>query len=113
MQQSVPKRNAKEIMKMIEVQKLSTNVNSQEPQISYEEACEQYKFYKSRTLKANVEEEDFKQNMAFREFYLSIKKRYDMQKRAHRFRVKQKKEIAQLKMVAQGQDVPKEEVTTP
>ena len=39
-----------------------------------------------------------------------------MQKRAHRFRVKQKKEIAQLKMVAQGQDVPKEEieeVTTP
>ena len=36
-----------------------------------------------------------------------------MQKRAHRFRVKQKKEIAQLKMVAQGQEVPQDEVVTP
>lgn len=47
--------------------------------------------------------------MAFREFYLSIKKRYDMQQRAHRFRVKQKKEIAKLKMVAQNKDVSQEE----
>jgi len=99
---------------MIEQQKESTSVNNKEPLISYEEACEQYKYYKSCTLKANVEEDEFKQNMAFREFYLGIKKRYDMQKRAHRFRVKQKKEIAQLKMVAQGQqETPKEEVTTP
>lgn len=99
---------------MIEDQKLSTaQTGSQEPQVSYEEACANYKYYKSITLKANVEEADFKQNMAFREFYLSIKKRYDMQKRAHRFRIKQKKEIAQLKMVAQGQDVPQEEVVTP
>ena len=32
-----------------------------------------------------------------------------MQQRAHRFRVKQKKEIAKLKMVAQHKDMPKEE----
>jgi len=32
-----------------------------------------------------------------------------MQQRAHRFRVKQKKEIAKLKMVAQNKDVPQEE----
>ena len=51
--------------------------------------------------------------MAFREFYLGIKKRYDMQKRAHRFRVKQKQEIAKLKMTAQGQEMPKDEVSTP
>lgn len=111
---SVQKRDAKEIMKMIEKQKANNNLHDSQPQVSYEEACEQYKYYKSRTLKVNVEEADFKQNMAFREFYLGIKKRYDMQQRAHRFRVKQKKEIAKLKMVAQNQDVPKEEeVTTP
>lgn len=110
MNQNYHKRDAKEIMKMIEKQK-ECNANNvhREPQISYEEACENYKFYKSRTLKANVEEADFKQNMAFREFYLSIKKRYDMQQRAHRFRVKQKKEIAKLKMVAQNKDMPQEE----
>lgn len=85
---TVPKRDAKEIIKMIERQKKSDSSSLKEPQISYEEACEQYKYYKSRTLKVNVEEADFKQNMAFREFYLSIKKRYDMQQRAHRFRVK-------------------------
>ena len=66
-------------------------------QIPYEEACEHYKFYKSRTLKANVNEPDFKQNMEFREFFLGIKKRYDMQMRAQKFRLKQKKEIAELK----------------
>jgi len=32
-----------------------------------------------------------------------------MQQRAHRFRVKQKKEIAKLKMVAQNKDMPQEE----
>lgn len=63
-------------------------INNNEPEISYEEACEQYRFYKSKTLKGNVEEPDFKQNMAFREFYFNIKKRYDMQKRAARFRIK-------------------------
>ncbi len=61
---------------------------SQQPQVSYEEACQHYKFYKSRTLKANVNEPDFKQNMEFREFFLGIKKRYDMQMRAQKFRLK-------------------------
>lgn len=65
--------------------------------MSYDEACEHYKYYKSRTLKANVNEPDFKQNMEFREFFLGIKKRYDMQMRAQKFRQKQKKEIAELK----------------
>lgn len=46
--------------------------------------------------------------MAFREFYFNIKKRYDMQKRAARFRIKQKKEIEKLKMVASGQVMPQE-----
>lgn len=50
--------------------------------------------------------------MAFREFYLNIKKRYDMQKRAHRFRVKQKQEIAKLKLSAQGAQESKEEIAT-
>jgi len=61
MNQNYHKRDAKEIMKMIEKQK-ECNANNvhREPQISYEEACENYKFYKSRTLKANVEEADFK-----------------------------------------------------
>ena len=35
--------------------------------------------------------------MEFREFFLGIKKRYDMQMRAQKFRLKQKKEIAELK----------------
>merc|ERR1711939_517377 len=103
----------KEIIKMIEKQKQSNSVSPKEPEISYEEACENYKYYKSRTLKANVEEAEFKQNMAFREFYLSIKKRYGMQKRAHKFRVKQKQEIAKLKMSAQGQDLPSNKGAAP
>ena len=70
-------------------------------QVSYEEACEQYKYYKSKTLKANVNEPDFKQNMEFREFFLGIKKRYDMQMRAQKFRLKQKREIAMLKKAVQ------------
>jgi len=113
MQANIHKRDAKEIIKMIENQKQSNNANLNEPEVSYEEACQQYKYYKSRTLKGNVEEPEFKQNMAFREFYFSIKKRYDMQKRAHRFRVKQKKEIALLRMVAQGKNAKEEEVATP
>jgi len=55
-----------------------SSIPSQEPQISYEEACQNYRFYKSRTLKANAGEPDFEQNMQFREFFLGIKKRYDM-----------------------------------
>lgn len=80
------------------IQKLKdTQDTSEQVQIPYEEACEHYKYYKSKTLKANVNEPDFKQNMEFREFFLGIKKRYDMQMRAQKFRLKQKKEIAELK----------------
>jgi len=70
---------------------------SEQQEISYEEANKNYRYFKSRTLKANVDESDFEQNMKFREFFLSIKKRYDMQFRAQKFRTKQKQEIAQLK----------------
>ena len=60
MQQPMHKRDEKEIQKMIEQQKQNTSVSHHDPEISYEEACEQYKYYKSRTLKVNVEEADFK-----------------------------------------------------
>lgn len=94
------KRNTKDIFKMIQRQKNCQDVGMQ-PQISYEEACEHYKFYKSRTLKANAQDPDFEQNMTFRQFFLGIKKRYDMQYRAQKFRSKQKEEIAQLKRAVQ------------
>lgn len=94
------KRDTKEIEKMIQRQRNCRDSNPQ-PQISYEEACERYKFYKSRTLKANLNDPDFEQNMSFREFFLGIKKRYDMQHRAQKFRMKQKQEIAQLKRAFQ------------
>jgi len=81
------KRNAKDIQKMIQKLKDSQDTTGQ-IQVSYDEACEHYKYYKSRTLKANVNEPDFKQNMEFREFFLGIKKRYDMQMRAQKFRQK-------------------------
>lgn len=61
-----------------------------------------YKLYKRKTLKANTEDDEFEQNMKFREFFLSVKKRYDVRFRAKKFRIKKKKEIAQLKVVAQG-----------
>ena len=48
---------------------------------------------------------DFEQNMGFREFFLGIKKRYDMQSRAQKFRMKQKQEIAQLKKAFQERSV--------
>jgi len=41
-----------------------------------------YRLYKSRTLKANTEDPEFGQNMKFREFFLSVKKRYDVRFRA-------------------------------
>lgn len=41
-------------------------------------------------MKANMNDPDFEQNMGFREFFLGIKKRYDMQSRAQKFRMKQK-----------------------
>ena len=85
---SIPnKRDTKEIEKMIQRQKNCRDAN-QQPQISYDEACERYRYYKSRTLKANVNDVDFEQNMGFREFFLGIKKRYDMQHRAQKFRMK-------------------------
>jgi len=67
---------------------------NQNPEISYEEACELYKSYKRKTLKANSDDADFAQNMKFREFFLSVKKRYDVRFRAQKFRVKKKREIA-------------------
>ena len=81
------KRNTKEIEKMMQKQK-NMDASGQAPQVSYEEACEQYKYYKSRTLKAHADEPDFYENMKFREFFLGIKKRYDMQYRAQKFRLK-------------------------
>ena len=43
------------------IQKLKdTQDSTTQVQIPYEEACEHYKYYKSRTLKANVNEPDFK-----------------------------------------------------
>lgn len=90
------KRNIKDIQKMIQNLKESQDTTVH-VEVSYEEACQQYKYYKSKTLKANVNELDFKQNMEFREFFLGIKKRYDMQMRAQKFRQKQKREIAMLK----------------
>ena len=80
--------------------------------VSYEEACEHYKYYKSRTLKANVNEPDFKENMEFREFFLGIKKRYDMQMRAQKFRLKQKREIAMLKQAVEQKRVCEEPLKT-
>ena len=74
---------------------------SEQQEISYEEANKNYRYFKSRTLKANADESDFEQNMKFREFFLGIKKRYDMQYRAQKFRTKQKEEIAQLKQAVQ------------
>jgi len=74
---------------------------SEQQEISYEEANKNYRYFKSRTLKANADESDFEQNMKFREFFLGIKKRYDMQFRAQKFRTKQKEEIAQLKQAVQ------------
>lgn len=78
MGQDNKKRNVKEIEKMIQRQKNSLD-GDQQPQVNYDEACEQYRYYKSRTLKANAHEADFEQNKRFREFFLGIKKRYDMQ----------------------------------
>jgi len=40
--------------------------------------------------------------MKFREFFLSVKKRYDVRFRAQKFRIKKKKEIALLKEAAKG-----------
>lgn len=90
--EGLKKRNTKDIQKMIDKMK-DNHDTSVQLQISYEDACEHYRYYKSRTLKANVNESnfkcnepDFKQNMEFREFFLGIKKRYDMQMRAQKFR---------------------------
>lgn len=80
-----------------ELQRLNQN-----PEITYDEACDMYRLYKSRTLKANTEDPEFGQNMKFREFFLSVKKRYDVRFRAQKFRIKKKKEIAQLKQAALG-----------
>ena len=77
------------IHRQTELQRLNQN-----PEINYEEACEMYRIYKSKTLKVNTDDPDFAQNMKFREFFLSVKKRYDVRFRAQKFRIKKKKEIA-------------------
>ena len=97
----IGKRDSKDIQKMIQRQ---NDINSlkQNPEISYNEACELYRFYKRKTLKANTDDADFEQNFKFKEFFLSVKKRYDVRFRAQKFRIKKKREIAQLKEVAMG-----------
>ena len=90
---------------MIHRQKELQRLN-QNPEITYDEACNLYRIYKSKTLKANTEDPEFAQNMKFREFFLSVKKRYDVRFRAQKFRIKKKKEIAQLKEAAKGNNVP-------
>jgi len=54
------------------------SLGSEKPEISYEDACKNYRFFKSKSLKANAGEPEFEQNMKYREFFLGIKKRYDM-----------------------------------
>ena len=49
------------------------------PEISYEDAVQQYKFYKACTHKSDEADPNFEQNVQFREFFLKIKKRFDMQ----------------------------------
>lgn len=78
---AINKRDAKDINKMIQRQKELQRFN-QNPEVSYQEACEMYKVYKNKTLKANSQDDQFAQNMKFREFFLSIKKRYDVRFRA-------------------------------
>ena len=95
------KRDSKDIQKMIERQSELQRLN-QNPEISYEEACTMYKVYKAKTLKANTDDREFEENMKFREFFLGVKKRYDVRFRAQKFRIKKKKEIAQLKEAALG-----------
>jgi len=52
------------------------------------------------THKVHQKRSDFKQNVEFRDFFLGIKKRYDMQYRAKKFRTKEKAKIALLKEMA-------------
>ena len=60
-----------------------------------------YKHYKQKTLKANSQDDEFAQNMKFREFFLGIKKRFDVRFRAQKFRAKKKRELTELKKVAE------------
>lgn len=80
MQQNSQIMSIEKIHELMNQEKVS--LTSEEPEISYEESCKNYRYFKSRTLKANAEESDFEQNMKYREFFLSLKKRYDMQFRA-------------------------------
>lgn len=56
--QHTNKRDAKDISKMIQRQKELQRLN-QNPEITYDEACNLYRVYKSKTLKANTEDPEF------------------------------------------------------
>ena len=58
--------------------------------VPYEEACSKYKYYKARTLKQHINTSDFALNIQMREHFLAIKKKYDMRRRAKKFRENQK-----------------------
>ena len=62
----------------------------QEVTIPYEEACNLYKHYKKLTTKQHINTADFAHNIKMREHYLTIKKKYDMRRRARKFRQNQK-----------------------
>ena len=97
----IMKREAKDIEKMIERQNEIQNTQKN-PEISYEDSCEYFKIYKSKTLKINIDDPEYNQNLAFRQFFLNIKKRYDVRFRAQKFRYKKKREIENLKIAAQA-----------
>ena len=67
---------------------------------SYDEACSLFKYYKAKTLKQNMYNSDFQYNLNMRERFLTLKKKYDMRRRAKKFRDKKKKEVTVLRCIA-------------
>ena len=69
--------------------------------ISYEEATEKYHYFKQITTKKYLSSATFTHDLKMREHYLAIKKRYDMRRRAKKFRDNQKKEVQRLRAVVE------------
>jgi len=88
------------IQKMQESEKEADSQICQSEEVSYDQACQMYKHYKSLTLKQHMYDNDFQYNLRMREHFLAIKKRHDMRRRAKKFRDKQKKEVARLRNIA-------------
>ena len=61
---------------------------AEQEECSYEEACRYYKHFKSLTLKKHMYDDNFQYNLKMREHFLAIKKKYDMRRRAKKFRDK-------------------------